>query len=42
MPQALDVVTDAELVFGVGSEANPDSKFGSDPAHRSLDPQQVA
>src|SRR5262249_37146725 len=41
MPQPLDVVTDSELVFGVCSGANTDSKFSRYSADCSLDPQQV-
>ena len=41
MPQTLDAVTDSELVFGVGSRANTDSKFSRNSADCSLDPQQV-
>ena len=41
MPQPLDAVTHSELVFGVGSGANTDSKFSRNSADCSLDPQQV-
>ena len=41
MTQSLNVVTDSKLVFGVGSGANTDSKFGRDAADCALDPQQV-
>jgi len=39
--QPLDVITDAELVFGVGSGTNTDSKFSRGSTDRSLNPQQV-
>ena len=41
MPQPLDAVTHSELVFGVGSGANTDSKFSRNSANCSFDPQQV-
>jgi len=41
MPHPLNVVTDSELVLGMGSGPDTDSKFGSGSADRSLDPQQV-
>jgi hypothetical protein len=41
MSHPLDVVTNSELVFGVGSGANTDSEFSRDSADCSLDPQQV-
>ena len=41
MPQPLDVVADSELVFGVGSGANTNSKFSRNSANCSFDPQQV-
>jgi hypothetical protein len=39
MPHPFNVVTDSELVFGMGSGPDTDSKFGSGSADRSLDPQ---
>ena len=41
MPQPLDAVTHSELVFGVGSGANTDSKLSRNSADCSFDPQQV-
>jgi len=41
MPQPLDVVADSELVFGVGSGANTNSKFSRHSANCSFNPQQV-
>lgn len=41
MRQPLDAITDSELVFGVGSGANTDSKFSRNSTDYAFDPQQV-